>query len=297
MKRTLKYAAAIAGVFAINANSAETQPIKPPLCVIPPLPDAPEDTNLRLLSWNIQQIPSLATQPYPEGRENCQREMADKFDVAVMQEAFLKGPALEKNAAWSWRPVFKAGDNVLGFFNEGFRSPGLLARAKDGNNVQMVAVKAFSTCSGLFDRKNDCLAQKGFQMFRVGQITFVNLHMDAGGHRRDSMARTKQLDNLFAALPVDGPLVLAGDFNIKGYNATENAAFEILLERHGLRIALHEETDVIAVRGEGIEVMKAGVIDGMRYSDHNALFAYMKIRPDLLRSPPDPGLQIARLDP
>lgn len=296
MKRTLTYAAAIAGVFAINAESATPGPIEPAACIMPEIPSAPDDTNLRLLSWNIQQIPSLATQPYPKGRENCQRKMAEEFDVAMMQEAFLKGPALEKDAAWSWRPVFKAGDNVLGFFNTKFRSPGLLARTIDGSNVQNIATKAFSTCSGLFDRKNDCLAQKGFQMFRIGQVTFVNLHMDAGENIMDSMARTEQLENLFAGIPEDGHVVLAGDFNIRERNTMENTAFERQLKKHGFRIALHEATDLIAIRGEGMEVVQSGVIDGMRYSDHNALYAYLKIRPELLRSPPDPTIQVARLE-
>jgi len=238
-------------------------------CTISEMPAriAGENT-VRVLSWNVQQIPAIATQEYPEGREHCQKQIFEHFNITMMQEAFLNTGPLRENAQWSWRPVFAPGRKLLGYINENFRSPGLMVRAD--RDVAAIEARPFGNCAGLFNHKNDCLAQKGFQIFKRGDITFVNMHMDAGRAPEDRKARARQLDILFAALPVEGPLVFAGDININDQRPQEHARFLEEAQKAGLTIIEHNKNDVIAVRG--VNVVNSGVLEFDRYSDHRALW-------------------------
>jgi endonuclease/exonuclease/phosphatase family metal-dependent hydrolase len=89
-----------------------------------------------------------------------------------------------------------------------------------------VRSEAYRNCAGL-----DCLANKGVMLVRVelpdgaGVADIVNTHMNAKGASRTPLARTLQAHNLQTEQlltfikrehAVDVPLLVGGDFNVKG---------------------------------------------------------------------------------
>jgi endonuclease/exonuclease/phosphatase (EEP) superfamily protein YafD len=134
--------------------------------------------------------------------------------------------------------------------------------------VEALAASPFSRCSGYFRGKSDCFARKGFHMARIQGVTFLNTHLDSGRSPADRATRSAQLAELSAALPGHGPLVVAGDLNIK---PGEEAMLRAFLARHDLELVLRRGVDIIAVRGVEIDAPSAQVIEAPALSDHPAL--------------------------
>jgi endonuclease/exonuclease/phosphatase (EEP) superfamily protein YafD len=100
----------------------------------------------------------------------------------------------------------------------------------------------------------------------------LTTHLDAGPDRESLLARGKQLNRIAKALTaMDGPIVLAGDFNLSVKRPGDVELLESFVAETGLKIILHQGKDLIMAQGISLE--GAEVIEDEKISDHSRLVA------------------------
>ncbi|PZQ49086.1 MAG: hypothetical protein DI551_00085 [Micavibrio aeruginosavorus] len=247
--KTCKTFGLLSAAFMVCSLSPKTT------CNLPALPNKDVDT-LRLLSWNVEQLPKPNRLFYPLNTTDCQKRLTAFFDISVLQEAFKNAGLLRGNAGWSASPSFTGP-----VFNSGLMSKTKFIATNERD-------RSFGNiCYGYALNKNDCLAQKGAQSFEYKGITFVNTHMDSGGNAHDAKARDNQKPIAFSLIPKEGRVVFAGDINIDVNRHVEWTNFKKDLEDRGFEIVQHNGKDILAVRG--VHVRRSGVLPANGYSDHD----------------------------
>lgn len=220
--------------------------------------------DISLLSMNIQNIPFAESQnpDYRPDRKNCLKELSRQFDAVAFQEDFNKREML---AGPVWKPKF-ARKAIL---KTG--SPGLSFQSRLPYN--RVSASAFSDCSGLFGRKNDCLASKGYQVMQMQGVTIINTHLDAGRDRADQLARASQLDELSQAIPAQGPVLLTGDLNLYIQSVYDENLLAGFLTRNDLTLfkRYSPEKGHDFVIGRDIDINWIGKVEDSLLSDHAGL--------------------------
>jgi len=100
----------------------------------------------------------------------------------------------------------------------------------------------------------------------------LTTHLDAGPDRESLLARGKQLNRIAKALTaMDGPIVLAGDFNLSVKRPGDVELLESFVAETGLKIILHHGKDLIMAQGISLE--GAEVIEDEKLGDHSRLVA------------------------
>lgn len=221
--------------------------------------------DVTFLSMNVQNMPGPNSLNYESGHAACLGHLAQQFDVAVLQENFNNDVAMPR------------------FTNIPFASGGLLLNNTSGLSLfhrQTVTkdwTRVYSSCAGWFPGEKlgdgDCWASKGFQMATLANgVTVVNTHMDAGSREVDSSVRAVQLQELGTALPTEGPLLLAGDFNHR-YGTADDARLLGFLRRNRLTLHIRSDSekgnDIIAARE--VDITQVGLVPRAGLSDHDGL--------------------------
>ena len=241
-----------------------------------------------VLSYNVHGLPSFFVDDDPAARMPEISTRLNAYDVALLQED------------WSWSAELDAAASHPLKLRTPFRS-GLASFARAKRLAQ--SSESLGACSGWLGGANDCFADKGFLRLRLeladgAAIDFWNLHLDAGGDDADREARAAQLARLaerMRALSADGPLVVAGDFNLEETNAADHALFAsfvagLALSDSGARSAAdgrfaRKHIDFILFRnGGGVALEPVEVGEAREFalgptplSDHPALYARFRV--------------------
>lgn len=206
---------------------------------------------IRLLSLNIWDLP--VTLPFTDRRrrlnELLERLPAYDADLVLLQEAFR--PALARE--------------VAGRLN-GFHADGMHGRSRRLGPLPMDAAGGLATfarwpitatrfiparrVAGM--KPDEKIGRKGWMWTTVetpdGPVHVGNVHLYAGTSPRDARVRSIQTAHLLRTVPADGPVILAGDFNMSGgyeFPAKGPNGFDLLAEA-GFREVADGTTDGIA---------------------------------------------------
>ena len=250
---------------------------------------------ITVLSYNVHGLPSLLVADDPEARMPKISSRLNRYDVALVQESWAYGAALGAHATHATKERSGGVDTGI-FFQTGLAT---FARPR----LRAVTRGSLGACAGWLDRANDCFADKGFLRVRLAlangaELDFWNLHLDAGDDETDRDARDRQLARLVERvreISGEGPLVIAGDFNLDWSNALDRALLErfardLSLVDSGARAAADgvfadKQIDYILYRsGFGIALAPDEVGEVREFSDgptpqsdHPALFARLRV--------------------
>lgn len=217
----------------------------------------------QLLNWNIAGLPRwvwwIKGLRFLDGRYRLISRILAETDFVCLQEAFrhrgvLKGKKLAGGVPWAWI----GGNERSGLM--------MMAREEPLEPPRKGDFKATTISQA------DFLAQKGWLAvkFRFGWL--LTTHLDAGPDRESLLARGKQLNRIVKALAdMDGPVVLAGDFNLSVKRPGDVELLESFVAETGLEIILHHGKDLIMAQGIALE--GAEVIENEKLSDHSRLVA------------------------
>ena len=250
---------------------------------------------ISVLSYNVHGLPSLVVADDPEARMPEISARLNGYDVALLQESWAYGEALDASATHAVKERSGGVDTGM-FFQTGLAT---FARPR----LRAVTRGSLGACAGWVDGANDCFADKGFLRVRLAlpngvELDFWNLHLDAGAAASDRAARDTQLRRLVRrvrGVSREGALVIAGDFNLDDGNAADRAllerfARELGLADSGARAAAdgpfaHKHIDFILYRGgAGVALAPEEVGEAREFSDgptpqsdHPALFARFRV--------------------
>ena len=248
-----------------------------------------------VLSYNVHGLAGMLVDDDPEARMPEISARLNGYDVALVQESWSYVDALAKQATHA--VVERSGRVDPGLLFQ----TGLVTFARP--RLRAVTRGSLGACAGWLGGANDCLADKGFLRVRLAlangaQVDFWNLHLDAGRDESDRQARAVQLEHLSARVREvsrDGPLVIAGDFNLDAANPADRALFErftsaLALIDSGAHAATdgvfaHERIDYILYRsGAGVALAPVEAGEAREFSngptplsDHPALFARIRV--------------------
>jgi hypothetical protein len=248
-----------------------------------------------VLSYNVHGLADILVDDDPVARMPAISERLNRYDVALVQESWAYGEALDAKVTHA--VVERSGrvDPDLLF------QTGLVTFARP--RLRAVSRDSLGACAGWLGGANDCLADKGFLRVRLAlangaEVDFWNLHLDAGRDESDRRARAIQLETLAARVRKvsrDGPLVIAGDFNLDESNEADRALLErftraLALVDSGARAAddgpfAAKRIDYILYRsGAGVALASVEAGEAREFSDgatplsdHPALFARIRI--------------------
>lgn len=172
-----------------------------------------QESNLKVLSWNIYMLPAVAVRPGKRDRAYAIVDELQKsdFDVIVFQEAFLPAArriiyqGLKEKYAYNYGPAnnegisFKANSGIWVLSN---------------TPLEILGTIQFNDCSGI-----DCWARKGAMLLQ-GEANGKKFQI-LGTHLQSENAsdiREKQMDQIFVELLLkhreqNVPQIVCGDLN------------------------------------------------------------------------------------
>ena len=258
------------------------------------LPTSAEE--LSVLSYNTHGLPGWIAGDEPEARFPRIGELANAYDVVLLQEDFEHHKALRIGTRHGFvargNPSRESLHCWISCSGSGLTFLTSLSRKR----VPRIDNVPYGVCSGWLGNANDCFATKGFQHARVATETgatwhFVNTHLDAGSAAEDREARRQQLETLQGHLLASASgeaLIVGGDLNLDASNPEDVQLLEAFasalgLTNTGARAAAGSAWTVLHYLyyrsgGEtGLRVLEAGEADefsmaGAPLSDHPALF-------------------------
>lgn len=261
-----------------------------------------EPVELSLLSYNTHGLASWIVDDEPELRFPRISALLDAYDVALIQEDWSHHEALVEAA--SHQLIERGNDSRLWLARilPIFGGSGLTTLVRSRAWLVQIGKEPYGVCAGWLGGANDCFATKGFLYVRLrfsgGRVLDIyQTHLDAGGSAEDQAAREHQLAQLahrIRSLSEDGPLVLAGDFNLRAEVPEQRAALDAFTQSLALR-----DSGAGPAPGSGwrtldyvfyrpgrdveLELLEAGEAlefrDGATpLSDHPALYARFRIR-------------------
>ena len=173
-----------------------------------------DDSELRILSWNIQMLPRLLFKisrgPMRRARLIPQHILDDKIDIIVFQEAF--DPRARRILKRRLKETYP---HIIGPANSG------AFRLKTNSGIWMLSkipLKELGTIDFKDCQSDDCLARKGALLAEAEwqgvKFQILGTHLEAGGP--DSIKRNQyaEIRGLIDAHRKEGmPQYLCGDFN------------------------------------------------------------------------------------
>ena len=198
---------------------------------------APEDGELRVLTYNVHGLLEFITRDDTPARMRGISPLLAAFDVAAIQENFFYSPELMTDVEHPHVTHFDVVDEGTST-HSGLT---LLSRVP----IDASEGEAWVACNGgVNDGASDCLATKGLQWSRlhVGEaeyatIDIFNLHAEAGGGDKDNAARDSDIAQLLSAIEVrsaDQAVVVVGDFNLHPGDPADDPLLAKLLAEGGL---------------------------------------------------------------
>ena len=240
-----------------------------------------------LLSYNVHGLSALIAQDHPRMRMETIGPFLQDYPIVLIQEDFAYHRSLRRAVMPDL--TFRGNESRFGFFSFflkplcGTCGSGLTAFVRE-NTMFVPIVHGYgsfgSICSGWIRKKSDCWATKGFIWVKLlmkngVEIAVYNLHLDAGTDKSDKKARKRQLhivgDHIARHVPMQMPLIVAGDFNS---NAEELEPFLTLCN---LKEGFHHGIDHIffhtSSRGS-LTFIQGGDATGIpNLSDHRPIYA------------------------
>ncbi|MCC7382344.1 MAG: endonuclease/exonuclease/phosphatase family protein [Deltaproteobacteria bacterium] len=166
------------------------------------------------LTYNVAGLPEGLSGSSPERNTPLISPLLEPFELVLVQEDFTYHDALVSRVTHPHRSTPKVPETKL--TGDGLN---VLSRAP----FSALEREAWAVCNGGLDSGSDCLAEKGFL---VATFTFADsipvdiydLHCDAGGDAIDIETRSKQIDQLLAAIERRSKgqaVIVAGDTNLR----------------------------------------------------------------------------------
>ncbi len=253
-----------------------------------------DDGSFSMLTYNVAGLPQgLNDDQFPERNIPQISPLLNTYDLVVVQEDFSYTNELRQEITHPFESAPHVHEER--FVNDGLNRFSVFSFPRFLTRVRWV------TCFGGVDNASDCLANKGFSVavHEVGchLIPVVNLHAEAGGQPEDIAARREGIDQLITYIGDElqgGPLIVAGDFNLHGFDDDDEPDLQRLMEGAGLDDACRsldcgdEHIDRILFRSGGDVALTAEswrvadeFIDGDRapLSDHDAIHVDVAYRP------------------
>jgi len=248
-------------------------------------PLSSSDGEISILSINVAGLPDFLTdQNNPEDRLEDISLEANRYTFVGYQEDFYYHWYLDQKAT---APEMVRGSKHTKFSDvwSWLSSSGLTTMSRWKQTGY--SFHAYSTCNGYLRNANDCWVPKGVLCSRYlsgrGVVVDVcNTHFDAGGGRRDRLARTEQLAEYRNALPepvADVPwlLIEIGDFNMRPADSFMNELTfgkDIIVSHYVdfIMVTSNEHLDITMVRGG-----EAKQFEGL--SDHSAVELVLRLVP------------------
>jgi hypothetical protein len=261
-------------------------------CEAPPPPCA---RDVSLLTYNVAGLPQgLNDDQFPERNIPLISPLLNAYDLVVVQEDFAYAGELRAAATHPFKSLPHEHSERL--VNDGLNVFSTLAFEEEIERVRWVE------CFGGTTNASDCLANKGFALSSHdlgcsdgARLPVINLHAEAGGAAEDIAARTAGIEQLVAFIAErfpTGPLVVAGDTNLDGFDPADEPLIERLLSGAGLQDACRslacgdEQIDRVFFRGgDGLDVTASSWriadeftdAEGNDLSDHKAIHVELAI--------------------
>ncbi|MGI9432080.1 MAG: endonuclease/exonuclease/phosphatase family protein, partial [Myxococcota bacterium] len=184
------------------------------------LPTSAEE--LSVLSYNTHGLPSWIAGDDPEARFPRIGELANAYDLVLLQEDFEHHEALLTGTLQEFVARGNESRESLHCWISCSGSGLTFLTSLPRERVPRIDNVPYGVCSGWIDNANDCFATKGFQHARVTTETgatlhVVNTHLDAGSAAEDREARRRQLEILqehLLASAAGEALIVGGDLNL-----------------------------------------------------------------------------------
>lgn len=189
---------------------------------------------LELLTYNVAGLPDELSGSNPSVNTPLISAELDGFALVLVQEDFAYHEQLASQATHAFG--YGPGEAGMGHaFGDGLAAFSRFSLAPPEREM-------WRSCSGTVDRRNDCLAAKGFTFTELSldahhSVDLYNLHMDAGSDPLDAEARADQVEQLLEhmASRQGRPVILAGDTNLKSESREADAtAYARLVSGAGL---------------------------------------------------------------
>lgn len=249
------------------------------------VPDSTENMGLRVLVWNIHDRllsdSFFSSDGHPEEDVACIGDLASRYDLVLLQEAFVRPGQLARYTGHAWfdHPLFVEGGGgdwwPLRWMCEICLSPGLLMLAQEEpESVYAEPYEAFAGWNTALNKADDFFS-KGFQLVQFSSFWALNSHMDAGRGKESIDARAQQFRQMTTALkrlvPDDAPLLIGMDANLRpDIEEQDETILREFLEANRLTLVYENWPDLIAIRSIRFQRPFAIPLKGI-LSDHQAL--------------------------
>jgi hypothetical protein len=263
-------------------------------CEAPPPPCSAE---VSFLTYNVAGLPQgLNDDQFPEQNIPQISSLLNAYDLVVVQEDFAYTAELRADLTHPFQSL--PHEHTERFVNDGLNVFSVLPFEEELERVRWVE------CFGGTTNASDCLANKGLALSSHdlgcsdgARLPVINLHAEAGGDAEDIAARTAGIEQLVAFIGErfpDGPLVVAGDTNLDGFDAADEPLIERILTGAHLQDACRflacgdEQIDRVFFRGGAdLDVTPTGWriadefkdAEGNDLSDHKAIAVQLEIAP------------------
>lgn len=268
---------------------------------------------ISVLSYNTHGLPSWIAGDDPEARFPRIGELANSYDIVLLQEDFEHHEALLTQTRHGFVARGNPSRDSLHCWISCSGSGLTFLTSLPRERVPRIDNVPYGVCSGWLSNANDCLATKGFQHARVTTgagttLHFVNTHLDAGSAAEDREARRQQLEILQEHLLANAAgeaLIVGGDLNLDASNPEDVRLLEAFasalgLTNSGARAAPGSAWTVLdyiyhrSGSDTGLRVLEAGEAGefteaGTPLSDHPALFVRVETY-RRLDEPPSTGM-------
>ena len=244
-----------------------------------------ENKGLQVLVFNIHdrllRNSLFSSEAHTEEEVVCIGDLASRYDLVLLQEAFVRPSQLARYAghAWADHPVFSQGGGgdwwPLRMMCEICMSPGLLMLAQATPLfVHAEPYEAFAGWNTDLNKADDFFS-KGFQLVQFPSFWVLNSHMDAGRGQKSIEARRLQFRQITITLkrlvPHDAPLFIGMDANLRpDLEEQDGKILREFLDANGLTLVHQNGPDLIAGRNLKTESPEVLSLKGV-LSDHNAL--------------------------
>lgn len=203
---------------------------------VPSAQPLPQGT-IEVLTYNVAGLPEPLSSSLPATYTRQISPLLNPYDLVLVQEDFWYHQDLASSVTHIYRSIPQPGPISGGsrLVNDGLNH---FAHVTIGP----VDRAAWQTCHGLWNAAFDCLGSKGFTHAVLTlapgvEVDVYNLHMDAGGSYGDIFARQQQVVQLrdrVLAISHGRAVIMAGDFNLHGFDPDDEPLLQQLLTSLGL---------------------------------------------------------------
>ncbi len=189
--------------------------------------------SLDVLSYNVAGLPAFLSKSAPETNTRLISPLLNGYTLVLVQEDFWYHADLDAGAAHPHRTT--TATPQVGMMNDGLNVFSAFPFSYVDRNIWVA-------CNGVWDAGSDCLADKGFLRIRLEpapglEIDVYDLHGDAGRDPLDALARERQYAQLrdhILAFSGGRALIVAGDFNLRGFDPADEPILQTLMAATGL---------------------------------------------------------------